>query len=516
MTSEPFPFAAPKPVAPASSKPRIKILVADDDEDVHFVTRIALKEFDFEGRRLEILSSLNTQETKEILLENPDVAVIFLDVVMDVRDAGLRLVEWIRGDWGNKLVRIILRTGHPGDSPEHEIIRKYDINDYKVKTELTQQRLQFALYSALRSWKDLQTIDRSRTNLQVILKIGGELFSAKTLDNFLDAILGQVSSLYGEGMDSVIVRPKERHGLIVNRQEDAGIVVSASGRFAPLIGLDFDHAPEFDFLRKQLARVPRGPKSPMQVIETGLLIFSAQAHAEDAGFVYIENPPQELDLDQVALLMSHFSLALDNFQLIQYVRGLQDDILFTISDVIERHFNETAHHVRRVSTIMAHFGLLLGWKPERAALLRVASIMHDVGKIGIPEAILKKPGTLTAEEYKIMETHAEIGSQMLSKSKIPLFKVAARIARSHHENWDGTGYPDGSAGEAIPLEARMMALVDVFDALRSARVYKPSWPLDKVVAEIQTLSGRKFDPALVQLFLDNVAIMNELVSFGPD
>jgi putative two-component system response regulator len=127
--------------------------------------------------------------------------------------------------------------------------------------------------------------------------------------------------------------------------------------------------------------------------------------------------------------------------------------------------------------------------------------MHDVGKIGIPDAILLKPGKLDPEEWAVMRQHPTIGAQIIGEHPSGLLKTAAIIAQCHHEKWDGTGYPQGLAGEAIPHEARIVALVDVFDALTSVRPYKPAWPIERALKYIREQSGRHFDPALVEAFM---------------
>ena len=134
-------------------------------------------------------------------------------------------------------------------------------------------------------------------------------------------------------------------------------------------------------------------------------------------------------------------------------------------------------------------------------MLRHAAVLHDVGKIGVPDRVLLKPGPLDDEEWAIMQTHAEIGASMLSGSSSPLVRLGEEIARTHHERWDGSGYPSGLRGEAIPLSGRIVAICDVFDALRSRRPYKPPWSLDDTIAELSRQRGRHFDPRLLDLFL---------------
>jgi putative two-component system response regulator len=132
--------------------------------------------------------------------------------------------------------------------------------------------------------------------------------------------------------------------------------------------------------------------------------------------------------------------------------------------------------------------------------LRHASAMHDIGKIGIPDRILQKPGKLDPDEWAVMKTHTTMGATILGGSNAPLIQMAETIARTHHERWDGSGYPAGLAGEAIPLIGRVVAICDVFDALLSVRPYKHAWTLDDALTEIRAQSGRHFDPQLVEPF----------------
>lgn len=130
--------------------------------------------------------------------------------------------------------------------------------------------------------------------------------------------------------------------------------------------------------------------------------------------------------------------------------------------------------------------------------------MHDIGKIGIPDRILLKPGKLESDEYEIMKTHSELGYKILKNSKRPLLQAAAVIAHEHHEKWDGSGYPRSLSGEQIHIYGRIIALSDVFDALSCERVYKPAWPMEKIIEFIRSERGKHFDPILVDLLMGNI------------
>lgn len=166
------------------------------------------------------------------------------------------------------------------------------------------------------------------------------------------------------------------------------------------------------------------------------------------------------------------------------------------------HYNDTdtGVHIWRMSAYARELAIALGWSEEAALRLELAAPMHDVGKIGIPDTVLKAPRKLTPDEWTIMQQHTVIGAQILSKSDNPVFQLASEIARSHHERWDGGGYPDGLKGSAIPESARIVAIADVFDALTMRRPYKEPWSVDAAFAELHRMAGSHLDADFVSLF----------------
>lgn len=167
------------------------------------------------------------------------------------------------------------------------------------------------------------------------------------------------------------------------------------------------------------------------------------------------------------------------------------------------HFNDTdtGAHIWRMAAYAGALAEACGWSGDDCKQIELAAPMHDTGKIGIPDSILKKTGKLNAEEWVVMRTHSRIGYDILIKGHAPVFQMAAEIALHHHEHWDGSGYPDGLSGAAIPEAARIAALVDVFDALSMKRPYKEAWPIAQVMATIQESAGSHFDPRLVDIFI---------------
>lgn len=194
----------------------------------------------------------------------------------------------------------------------------------------------------------------------------------------------------------------------------------------------------------------------------------------------------------------------------------QKEIILTLGEVVETRSNETANHVRRVADLSYILARRYGLSKEESELLRLASPMHDVGKIGIPDTILNKPGKLTQEEMEVIKTHTTLGHEILKHSERPIIKAAAIVAYEHHERWDGKGYPRGLEGEEINIYGRITGITDVFDALGSERVYKKAWSIEKIKGYFEEGKGKQFDPHLTELFFDNLEEILELRRSFPD
>ena len=193
----------------------------------------------------------------------------------------------------------------------------------------------------------------------------------------------------------------------------------------------------------------------------------------------------------------------------------QENLILAVSQIIENKSENTGQHVKRVSEYTEVLCKCLGFNDEDSWEISLAAMMHDVGKLMIPESILEKPGKLTAEEFEIVKKHTQYGKQMLETSPGELFKLSTDIAYNHHEKWDGTGYR-GVKGEDTPVCARCVALADVFDALVSRRAYKEPWPPEKAYEEIVSQRGKQFDPTVVDAFVQNFDKFKDIMMRYPD
>jgi response regulator RpfG family c-di-GMP phosphodiesterase len=242
-----------------------------------------------------------------------------------------------------------------------------------------------------------------------------------------------------------------------------------------------------------------------------------KGEGESDQIIYVEKPRpmSKLDRDLIDVFCANLPVAIANIRLNAEVEHTQREIVFTLGAIAEARSKETGFHVKRVAEYSRLLALRYGLPEEECELLKLASPLHDIGKMAIPDAVLNKPGRHTPEEWEIMKTHSVLGYDMLKHSNQAIFRAAAILARSHHEKWDGTGYPDQLAGEDIHIYGRITALADVFDALGSRRCYKEAWDIDDILAYLREHSGQQFDPKLVEIFFahmeDFIAIRDRYV-----
>ncbi|MGE5471245.1 MAG: HD domain-containing phosphohydrolase [Bacteroidota bacterium] len=219
---------------------------------------------------------------------------------------------------------------------------------------------------------------------------------------------------------------------------------------------------------------------------------------EEAGFTaggvdYITKPVSAVVVN--ARVRTHMSLV--------RAKKLEDahrDAIFMLGEAGHYRDSDTGVHIWRMAAYTRALAEAAGWPAHQVELIELAAPMHDTGKIGIPDAILKKPAALDEAEWQIMKEHTRIGYTILSRSKAPLFQMAAEVALNHHERWDGSGYPVGRSGDAIPESARIIALADVFDALSMRRPYKDVWPIERVIPYMESNVNHHFDPRLFAVF----------------
>lgn len=332
-----------------------KILVVDDEEDVHVITQMLFEDVTHAGKPIEIIDAYSGKEARDILSKNNDIALIFLDVVMESSHAGLEVVEFLRNRLNNQLTRVILRTGQPGEAPESKVILEYEIEDYKLKTELTAQKMITSLIGGLRSYSSLR-------NLQI---------------------------------------------------------------------------------ENQLRQI-----------------------AEDD----LQKAFEKLDL-------------------------VFEQTVESLTSLLETRDNYTAGHARHVGMLAEAIGRKMQLKEESCRALRLAGLLHDIGKNSIPLKILNKTGKLTEEEWKQIKKHPLTGYNVLKKIDYPW--SLAEIVYQHHERIDGKGYPRGIAGTEILLESQILGVADIIEAIMLARPYRKALGLEKALITVRSMRGTSFNEDVV-------------------
>ncbi len=477
-----------------------KILIVDDEEEVHAVTRLVLKDFVFGGRGLQFLQAYTFAEARELLHRHDDIALALIDVVMESDTAGLELVKYVRDQLNNTFMRLVLRTGQPGQAPEEAIIAAYDINDYKDKTELTATKLRTLMYSALRSYRDIMTLHETRQGLELIIESSAKIFEIQSLARFTSAVLRQLTALLNLGQDAAFFRVAS--GFAAISRGDHYHIMAGIGRY--------EHSadqPATALLDQQVTgELDQALQARHHLYFDDRMVayFATNTGIENLLYLTDIERLSEVDRHLIDTYCANVAIAFENTYLREEIEETQTEIVYMLGEAVETRSKETGNHVKRVAEISSLLARQLGLGEEEAERIKAASPLHDLGKIGIPDGILHKPGKLTPEEWEIMKLHVMIGYDMLKNSKRSILQTSAIIARDHHERWDGLGYPQQIRGQDIHIYGRITAIADVFDALAGKRCYKEPWPLTSIVDYFRAQSGCQFDPQLTELLLNNL------------
>ncbi|OOC46700.1 HD domain-containing phosphohydrolase [Thermosipho sp. 1223] len=420
-----------------------KVLLVDDEEDIHALTSIILKDIKFKNKRIKLLSAYSAKQAKELLIKEKDISLSIIDIVMENENSGLELVKFIRETLNNQIMRIVIRTGQPGYAPPRDIILKYNINDYREKSELSSNGLFTMVIARLREYSEIK-----------------KLYSQKNLLEKFDTI-----------DSSKIVSINDLKRILEDTLNTSVVITKAE------TGKDI--------------------KNKIYWKDNNEILFKINKKS------YTINFSKNMDnRDLFTIAFEKLILDLENNILYKERINSLYQLIYILSEITETRSLETGEHVKRVSTITKLISEKILDNKEHIETVSLASMLHDIGKIAIPDKILNKPNKLSDEEWKIMKTHTEIGYKILNSVENSLFKIAANIALYHHENWDGSGYPKGLKNSEIPIEAQIVSIADVYDALSNDRIYRKAWPKEKVLKYIKENSGKKFNPKLVKIFFD--------------
>jgi putative two-component system response regulator len=370
-------------------------------------------------------------------------------------------------------------------------------------------------------------LQQARQEILRLAQIGIALTSVQRLDELLELIVSEARSFTAADAGSLYLRQGDRLVFAVAQNDTLKSRLGKEQEKAPFIshslplalssiagyvavtrqdvnlpdvyqldpGLPFSFNPEFDrqigYRTCSVLAVPMVDRSDN--LQGVLQLINAREGDKTVPF-----RPEKVPL--VRSLASQAAVAVNNARLTEELKKLHLDTIYRLSMAAEYKDKDTAGHIKRMSHTSALLARALGWNSQRVELMLYAAPMHDIGKIGIPDAVLLKPGRLTPEEFKVIQSHTEIGAHILKGSDSELLQLSEEVALCHHEKWNGSGYPRGLKDESIPLAGRIVAVADVFDALCSRRPYKKALTHEEAFAIIRQDSGTHFDPTCVEAF----------------
>lgn len=490
-----------------------KILIVDDELIIRELLFDLLSEENF------LVEMAPDGETAlKIIREESEIAVLFTDIMMPKMD-GITLIHKAR-EINPGIVPIIM-TGYATIETARAAVKE-GAYDYVLKPfNITE--IKTVVNNALERNRLIQENARLK-EITELFKISENISSMRDEEQLFRFILnaalehtqakrGSILEVIEDGKYLKVVAstglPSELNGKIipVNNQSISGLVLK---NIEPLLIEDITQNPDLkDVLiglrNTSFISVPLQRKKsefieshPLTINEQDVIAVLNVTDKSD-GEIF-----SETDLKVLKIIANHGASAIENARLIHEIETAQREIVFTLGEIVETRSRETGSHVKRVAEYSKLLALKLGLSTKEAEILRLASPLHDVGKVGIPDAILNKPGPLTPTEFDVIKTHTTIGYDMLSKTKGVVLQSAAIIALEHHERFDGNGYPNGKKGKDIHIFGRIVGIADVFDALGVERVYKRAWTLNEIKEYFAEQRGKQFDPDLVDIFFSNI------------
>ena len=457
-----------------NEKEKWNILIVDDEKDIHAVTELSLGNFKFDGKELHFLNAYSAKEAEGILREHNDIALVLLDVVMESEHAGLELVKYIRNTLNNSLIRIVLRTGQPGSAPEEEVIKSYDINDYKDKTELTSIKLKSTVHNAIKSYRNMVALDE---NASTLLKYKNMFDSASDFIFVVDK-------------DSKIIEANNAFLNVVGRSH------------AEIIGTSLYDIFAFKQRESELQKNIESSSNGNNMRFASELFFDTLGKC----YVNIESFPyfdENHNLSAIVVNVQDITKEVRHQELTDSLKNAQianyKQTVYSFVDMIEKRDSFTAGHTNRVAQYAKLIAKQMNLKEEEIELLYQAAMLHDIGKVTTPDSILLKPGIFNDLEYNLIKEHLNTGYKLLKN--IDMYKELADVMVLHHERYDGKGYPNGLKGDEISILGHIMIVADAFDAMTTNRIYKRRKELDVAFKEIEDLKGKQFHPDVVDVAL---------------
>ncbi|WP_298369005.1 response regulator [Azospirillum sp.] len=499
--------------------PSFSILVVDGTPTLLTLAEEALADLSVDGASVRLIGASSAAEARQALYDSPEIAVILLEPVLEQERAGLDLIAHIRNDLGNQRTRVVVCTAHPDSINEEEVISGADVSDYRAKATLTPRALRTAVTGQLRAFASLQALAAGRKGLARMLVATTGLLELRTPETLFPNILPRVVGLLGIG----------RHALLCiqgdTQPRDRKIRVRASiGRFAPWKDVELSALGE---ARIEAALARLSPSSET-IVEADFCALRLRANGGVTGMIYVEgrNDGTAREWQLLELFRNKCAIAFENALLFEELNIAQKATVLAMGSLTEYKDNAAPGHLQRIERLVGEIARELLARgqfsdeldAECVEKIGLAALLHDVGMMSVSDETLGMPGELASNDLVAIRRHTEIGHRILSAVAAPLrgrslLSIAAEIARYHHERYDGSGYVEGLAGDAIPISARITAVADVFDALITHRPYRSAWTVEQAIDWIRARSGQDFDPRVVEAFL---IVIRRLQSAEPD
>lgn len=481
-----------------------KILVVDEDRSAHINIKENTKDFIFEDKDILYYSAYNIQEAISILKSEEEMALVLIDVNIDRKDSGLKLVSHIRETLELIDIRIILMVTDEHLEFKENIVFKYDINGYSDKSEFFYRKINTVIVSSLRGYRDIKKIRNNKDTMKNVVSSITSLHKLRSLEDFLKDSICYLSRIINrcDLLDHSSGCNMNSFSAIREKGTERFLIVSGTGIYKDRLGQTIRDSVKLDnYIRLNELYLEGEHK-----LFHDIYIAKYKSVTGREAIILIQNRSKNVYVDEELLEVFYKSISanFDSLCLNLEIDDTQREILYTLGEVTEARSEETGYHIKRVSEYSTILAREYGLDENEIELIAKSSPIHDIGKVAIPDEILQKKGKLTPEEFNIIKTHTTIGYNLLKNSEGEVLKAAAIIANEHHERYDGKGYPRGLSGEDIHIYGRIVAVTDVFDALGSDRVYKKAWVMGDILNLFKDERGKHFDPKLVDILFENL------------
>ncbi|WP_427980169.1 DUF3369 domain-containing protein [Agarivorans sp.] len=460
-----------------------KVLIVDDDSEMHTVTKLVLNNFSYQQRKLSFIDAYNAAEAFELLRQHADVAIALVDVVMESDDAGLRLIDDIRERLNNHDIRLILRTGQPGLAPIREVIRRYDVSDYKNKTELSDVNLDTLMCASLRAYQEISELHLQQNNLRAAINSSSLVANCNDEQNLASSVYQELNKQLAKQFPH-----QSLSGFALTLSHSKLQVMYSQGA---LVDLQDCHQLQ-DFPQPIQEMLQHAKEQRCHVHQQGKSVFYLANGQVHPLMFYIEGwqENQAPQFEPLELYIQATAIRLENRLLRRQLAYGQLQLLDMVYQAIQQPPTSN-EHLRLVQGQTKQLAIQAGLSQQEAEQLSHMAMFYDLNQLGLPEAILNC-SLLNGERWKCIAEHYALPEHLKSDEVQQQINNALIVTYQYQENWDGSGRPLGLAGEAIHLYARIVALA-VFYAEHAAQ--------SDFVQQLQQAAGQRIDPQLATLLV---------------